>query len=94
MTPAGEPRMSGRAFRLPERPEEAKSSTGSTSVISGGLEGGAEEQRSATQTQGACFTVGRLGKGKRRGGAEERRSGGVEEQRREGVKMERRGAEE
>lgn len=36
-TPAGEPRMSGRAFLLPERPEEAKSKTGSTSVISGPL---------------------------------------------------------
>lgn len=36
-TPAGEPRMSGRAFLLPERPEEAKSNTGSTSVISGPL---------------------------------------------------------
>lgn len=29
--------MSGRAFRLPERPEEAKSNTGSTSVISANL---------------------------------------------------------
>lgn len=36
-TPAGDPRMSGRAFRLPERPEEAKSSTGSTSVIPSSL---------------------------------------------------------
>lgn len=34
LTPAGEPRMSGRAFLLPDRPEEAKSNTGSTSVIS------------------------------------------------------------
>lgn len=32
-TPAGEPRMSGRAFLLPERPEDAKSNTGSTSVM-------------------------------------------------------------
>lgn len=37
LTPAGDPRMSGRAFLLPERPEEAKSSTGSTSVIPGPL---------------------------------------------------------
>lgn len=44
-TPAGEPRMSGRAFLLPERPEEAKSNTGSTSVISGTL---CDEKRDRT----------------------------------------------
>lgn len=34
LTPAGEPRMSGRALRRPDRPDDAKSNTGSTSVIS------------------------------------------------------------
>lgn len=33
LTPAGEPRMSGRALRRPVLPEDAKSSTGSTSVM-------------------------------------------------------------
>lgn len=33
LTPAGEPRMSGRAFLRPVLPEDAKSSTGSTSVM-------------------------------------------------------------
>lgn len=33
-TPAGEPKISGSALRRPDRPDEAKSSTGSSSVIS------------------------------------------------------------
>lgn len=52
VTPAGEPRMSGSAFLLPERPEEAKSSTGSTSVISGALRDGPEEQTSISRQRG------------------------------------------
>lgn len=33
-TPAGEPKISGSALRRPDRPDEAKSNTGSSSVIS------------------------------------------------------------
>lgn len=47
LTPAGEPRMSGRAFLLPDRPEVAKSNTGSTSVISAHQARFAVEQKEA-----------------------------------------------
>ena len=64
-TPAGDPRMSGRAFRLPDRPEVAKSSTGSTSVIS---EPGPEPER----RQGGCEEERRGAEGEKRTEREKR----------------------
>ncbi|TNN86124.1 hypothetical protein EYF80_003541 [Liparis tanakae] len=48
--------MSGRAFLLPERPEEAKSNTGSTSVISGPLY---HEERDRAHGDVSCLAVKR-----------------------------------